>query len=500
MRNIFIIFAVVLLMAGCDRDIASKDPIRTVPDNPPKPINVRAEIGQQTITLYWEMTDSSDISRFRIYTATSQGTDFMLRDSTTAYFKTLSGLQHNQRYYFRIAAVYGTLESDRSDIISAEANNLSIVIEDDIEYINTQDIYVQTNVPSSTTHIKMSEDPNLAGAKFDLFQGTQTSFTLSKGDGLKTIYAEFLFEDGSKTAAPLSDDIILDTRAEIASVSFSPASQTFSAGDTIHFTLTTTEIKGNAWVTFGSGEGVDLYDEDADMVYTGYWIVPTNYTLNNGIVTGHFTDQAGNEAPEITDEDVINVASDPLPVTLLASGISSFQAELTWTEAVGDGYAAYRIYRDSDDTVDNNSLLIKSVTSRSSTSYTDTTLDANTSYYYVVYTYDNSGLYSVSNIAQARTQVNSAPEAIELFVIPAAGDTTGTLKWTQSNDDDFGSYRIYKSSAPGVTTSGTLAAFITSRSTTTFSYGSDDIGKYFIIYVYDRHGLSTPSNEVRINP
>lgn len=498
------ILVMTLMAAGCERDIESKDPVRSVNGEVPIPINLRAELGQQTITLYWAVTDTSAVSRFRIYWTTLEAGEFLRHDSTTGFSKTLTDLRPNQTYYFQVSSVSREgVEGDASEIIAATATVLSISIADDAPCTGSRDVLVQVNVPATVSHVKLSEQPDLADAAFRLFTGTQTRFRLSDGDGTKRVYAMFLFQEGSQSADPVQDDIVLDTRAEISSVSFSPTGTVFTAGQTVTFSLDAGETGGTASVSFTGVSGVSLYDGDQDGVYTGQWVVPLNFSLSNGIVTGLFTDAAGNWAPNRDAGETITVADVPLPVTLAATPVSTWKIDLTWTRSVSGDFAAYRVFRALTPDVSNSSELVVSVPAQPTTAYTDTVLDDNTLYYYAVYVYDNNGLSSMSNVASARTLVNTAPEAVTLFAFPdppAAGDTaTGTLEWTANGDEDLESYRVFYDRQPLPTPSDSMVSYESSRQATTFRFEVFGSGAhYFRAYVYDRHGLFTESNQVTV--
>ncbi len=214
-----VLAAVIIILVGpiigCSRYVDSRDPVRSLPDAGPIPINLTARLGNGFVTISWEVVDSADIALFRLYLADSTGAGYTLRDSTTGYSLTPGGLNVNERYYFKVAAVASSgLEGKLSEAVTARVTHLSIMIQSDREYTDSRDVQVQiTCPPEETSHLMLSEDSTFADAVFVLFVSMETSFQLSEGDGVKTVYARLQFVDGTQSSI-LSDDIVLDTRVQ----------------------------------------------------------------------------------------------------------------------------------------------------------------------------------------------------------------------------------------------------------------------------------------------
>lgn len=77
-----------------------------------------------------------------------------------------------------------------------------------------------------------------------------------------------------------------------------------------------------------------------------------------------------------------------------------------------------------------------------------------------------------------------------------------SLSWSKNQDTDFESYRIFRSTQPGVSATSTLAKTITDQNQTTFlDKDLDPKNIYFYrIFVFDRAGLSSGSNETSTTP
>lgn len=498
------------LFSACSRQLESRDPVRSIPEAPPTPQNVQVRVNDRAVTLTWELTDTAGVSRFRVYLADSAGGPFEVRDSTTAYTVSIDGLQVNRRYYFRVASVRSDgVEGTRSTAVSTTVALLNIEINNGNEYTNNRDVQVRLTAPAGTSYILLSEDSTLAGARVQSF-APGVSFRLSPGDGGKTVFGRFVFVDGSESDLPITDGIILDTRVAIDSVYFSPVGTTFQTGDTILLFLAGGEAGGEAQAKVGDLPSMDLYDDGiegdaaaADGVFTGRYVIPTGVGVDNVPVIGSFTDAAGNAAPSVSSLATLSISSPPVPVQLvLVEALYSYQVDLQWTVAAGDKFASYRLYRDVTAGVDTDSELLTKITNRNTVTYEDTTVDDNTTYYYRVYVFNQSGLSSPSAVDSATTPVNLPPA--EVVLSGQLQDATEvSLSWTANSDDDFASYRIYRDgSGVGDNNPTKLRGLITNRGTTTFTdYVSGSGSVYYWIYVYDRQGaVSGASNVVQITP
>jgi fibronectin type 3 domain-containing protein len=504
---LLIMVPAIFVFAGCSRHVDSLDPVRSIPEPLDAPVNLSVLIGNQAVTLTWEMTDPSNVAYYRIYLADSADSDFRLRDTTTTLSGTISGLLYNQKYTFEIAAVRtGGNEGKRSSPVSVRVPALSVVIKDNAEFTKSQSVNVTLNGGLGASEYQLSEDSTFASAPIENFS-SQVPFSLSAGDGKKRLYARYYYSDGSRTNGLIYDEITLDTKAAISSFSFSPTT-TLHTADVVTFTLNAGESKGTASVSFVGAPTISLYDDGAapdatanDGIYTGRWVVPVGVSASGEEVAGAFIDAAGNEALQLKASTLITIQSSPAAVSIVSAlAISTYQIEVHWTTATSPNFRSYQLYRAPNAGVSNASTLVTTIDNKNNAGYTDTTLDANTMYYYRVYVIDSFGLTAASNVDSARTQVNTAPAAVVLAGTLSADSSTFKLSWTKSTEQDFASYRLYRKNSSGVTTSDQLVAIINNASSdniTDFVNGSATV--YYRIFVFDRHGLSAGSNEVQLS-
>jgi hypothetical protein len=517
MKRIFLILTVIglsLLCLSCEKKLkqSTGPPLNLTP--PPTPKNIIVEVGDKTVQLGWSVDSLNGIARFKIYRSDSAGVDPKLYDSTATATTSYAdlGLKNGQEYFYQISSVASdNLEGYKSVKVSAVPNLYSVVINNDNKYTNTRNVTISLTGASNTRHVILSEDSLFGDASWQTFSGSK-SFTLSFGDGAKYVYAKFRDQDGNETFNSYWDNILLDTQASIASVTENTLGQTKTAGNIIHLTINAGETEGTAKVDLGTIRDLQLYDDgthgDAfvdDGIYELDYVVPNDVEVKDAVVTGKFTDAAGNQAPSKTASGRVTIVKAPEPVNLFtpfAVTGSYSSITLNWSASSEADFASYRIYRSTSAGVNLNSGLIANLTAKSTTSFTDTALSETTWYHYRIFVFDANNLSSGSNEDSARTNPNAPPAAVVLAAPTKIDSTSLKLVWTQNSDSDFASYRIFRSTAANVDTLDVLVTIINQAGTTTFTDENLTTGQtyYYKVFVYDQKGLAAESNEVSGTP
>ena len=372
------------------------------------PFNLASRLGDRTVTLSWEVDDPGAVASFRVHRSDNDGSSFAVIDSTSSSSSVLTGLPLNRPVLLRVTSLTSTgIESRPSGAIYVTAGLLRILIESGDEYTLTRDVSVEISSPVPVTYVELSESSDFVGAIAREFSASM-SFELSQADGLKTVYARLTFADGGEPGEALSDDIILDTQANIDSVWFTPRNVTFEAGDTVFFYLRAHgEIGGGAQVSFPGITGVLLMDTGAggdqnasDGIYSARWIVPVGLGVADGEVSGSFADAAGNNAPPAQALQLLNIrtATIPTPVVLAVGLTDSTTAHLSWSENEDEDFASYRVYRSVSPGIDvgDDFLMIAIITNQTTTTHEDY-LSGGGTYYYRVFVFDTEDLTAGSN-------------------------------------------------------------------------------------------------------
>jgi len=430
MKKISIILLIIALFAiSCNRYIESEDLDFQLPDEPPIPISLKIIHLPDGVNLSWQASDTIANILFRVYySIDTLETNYRLWETSGTYSSTITGLSTGQLYYFRIASVLpGNIEGERSTAVSSRIGVISVIINNDARYTNSRNVNIGFVLPGAAALMQVSEDFTFTGTRWQNYQPS-VGFELSSGDGLKHIYARFRFTDGSEsdTLGAITDSIILDTEADIDSVYFEPDDVVLAMDSVITFYLVSNEGWGKAEISFPGVDGLKLtYDTAGSDTISGQYVYSRNYTIPNnietvnGIVTGSFTDAAGNQADNVVAATLLNISNPPTPVTLFAAAQSSSSIRLNWSETIDNDFTAYHIYRDSNNTISNNSEAVSVIFSRDSVIYIDTGLNDSMRYFYRIYVYDNTGRSAASNIDSAFTPMDLYPDSM------GAGHSTG---------------------------------------------------------------------------
>jgi hypothetical protein len=149
----------------------------------------------------------------------------------------------------------------------------AIVINDNASYTDENAVILKFNASDrySVSWMMLSEDPSFRGAAWQEY-GRLAYFTLSTGDGLKTVYAKFKDSSGWESAV-VNNSIVLDTTPPTASILPLP-----SVVDTTTFTVCWTgsdSLSGLLWFN------VQYKDNDGNWTI---WQILTNST--SAVFTG----------------------------------------------------------------------------------------------------------------------------------------------------------------------------------------------------------------------
>ncbi len=507
MKKIILILLIGLIAAGCERTFDTNNVGFEPPDEISAPIALKVFHLPDGIRLSWAVHDTSEVSFFRVYYTQSEDDGYILWDTTSAFELDVTGLSSGITYLFRVATVTsGGVESPQSTSVSTSPGIISVSINNDAEYTNSRQLSVRFVVPATPNLVLLSEDSLGTAASWRNFAQPST-FTVSEGDGVKRVFARFRFTDGSESVESVGDSIILDTRAQIDSVWFTSSTPTPAVGDTIMFYIDAGEDGGEAFIDFPGLSNLTLYDDagsgDAiadDGIYSRRYIVPLNIQVDDGVVTGHFSDRANNNATSEIAGDRLNIPEAVDPITLRAVAETSYRVRLDWDAVSSSDFVSYRIYRSTTTGVDDSSELVTIITSRTTITYSDENVAESQPYFYRVYAYGSEGELTNSTETSVTTPANQIPAGVSLAVTVGSEDALQiALTWTQNSDDDFQYYRIFRGTNPGVTDlNGQPVAVINTRTQTSFTdyRANASTDYYYVIYVYDIQGArSDPSNE-----
>ena len=477
---------------------------------PLSPLDLKVTIGDGAIVLRWNHPKADEIDRYFIYRKIAADSGFVKIDSTITLSYTDSDVINGVSYQYGVSAMQGQFEGARTVSAVGIPTVFGLIINSGAEFTKSRSVVLALIAPLGTTFMKISNDSTFANAQWEPYLISKP-WTLSEEDGVKTVYVHYRDAGENETNRPASDDITLDRKAVIGEVTQNTAGQIKSAGQFIHFTLTSGEIKGVAAVDIGTVRtNIILFDDGTNGdntrdngVYERDFQIPTGLEVTDATVTGHFTDQLGNLAEAVEAMGRVTIQNPPMAVTLLpleSVNGSRTSLRVSWTTSPDQDFASYKLYRSLTANVTTSSMLVTSIESKSTISFVDPGLQENVTYFYRLYVFDSSGLSTASNEVSGTTAANLPPTAVTLFdPEPISGSTTSLrISWTQNNDPDFASYKLYRALTAGVSSNSTFVANIESRATLSFVDAGleDNTLYYYRLYVVDSGGLKAESNEV----
>lgn len=198
------------------------------------------------------------------------------------------------------------------------------------------------------------------------------------------------------------------------------------------------------------------------------------------------------------------LTNEPPTAVLLAApyGITEESVRLEWTRNYDTDFSLYRILRGERPGIDSDPTrrTVTEIRNAATVTYEDRTeMEEGKTYYYRIEVEDLLGARTLSNEVDA-TLDDLYPAPSNLSAGDPAGETTIGLSWSRNNDLDFESYRLYRSETAGVGETATLVTtLVDSERLRWLDTGLRENTDYFYrIFVRDRGGHSTPSNELSV--
>ncbi len=506
--------AALILVAGCST--RTTDPVFDNPLDPGSgsrlspPRAVTAVVGNNRVRLSWTPPDGVAVDQYAVFRTRTDGdpphdAKLVAQPTDTTYDD--ADVRNGRTYSYQIASGKAGRFGERTEAVEVGPGLFTMVISGDVPSVKDLAVQVSVGGPAATEAVELSEDPGFPGASWRRMASTLT-WTLSPGDGEKTVYARFRLADGTESF-PVFDTVNLDTRAVIRSVSFD-GDPVRTPGESIHFRIDAGEPDGTATIDVsGLFGGFPLFDDGTsgdptagDGVYERDATIPGGTTTLAAAVRGRFTDAAGNTAAQMDAPRTLSVRAAPQAVTLLDLTASPppdpAQVVIRWTQSLDSDFASYLVYRDTTDVVDPSDPLAGTITGRSTVSVTDSGLEEGVTYRYRVYVRTSLGLETGSNTVAVTVPNVRPPSAVRLSDPDGIAYTRLALSWTRNPELDFAAYRVYRNEDGAVDDGDLLVGEIADREHTYL----DDTGLventvyHYRVYTVDTAGLTARSNEV----
>lgn len=183
--------------------------------------------------------------------------------------------------------------------------------------INSGDGYTQTDAVTLTlaasdnlgvSEMRVSEDPSFTGVSWEAYATTK-AFTLSVGDGTKSVYAEFR-DDAGNVSGTVNDAITYDTAVPVSNSIVINSGDANTATTSVVLTLSSTDAT--------SGVDQMMLSENATFIGASWEAYATtrSFTLSSGdgtkTVYAKFKDNAGNVSSNVSDS-IVQDTTAPVP-------------------------------------------------------------------------------------------------------------------------------------------------------------------------------------------
>ena len=500
-------FIVALVVYSCENKLA--DPVAVNKAiYPAKPTHLTSYVGDKYVKLTWESPSKENV-KFYVYRKDSTLVQFVLIDSCTATYYTDTNVQNSMYYFYQVSAInLQGYEGPASNERAARPGMYSVIINQGASFTSSRQVTLSIIALEGTRFMQISNDSTFATATWEPLATTR-NWELSEKDGNKKVYARFRDAEGNDTDNTIYDTIILDSQASILSLNVRDIKTFNVAGDTIRISMETGETLGKAKLDIGTQiTGLLLHDDGLqgdslknDGIYSLNYVIPQGTDITKARFSGHFEDHLGNKATTFLSPTTISIFSPPSPVKLFKPEIIGTEynvLHLTWSMNSDADFMSYKIYRSNNSLIDTTANLVALITAHTVTTFADSNLQENTTYFYRIYVTDTQGLLAGSNIVEGSTNINLPPAAVSLSAPIIIGERSISLSWEQSNEPNFSGYRLYRDETTDINDSG-IPIFITQ--TRTGNYFQDNSVKnnttyYYRVYVYDAQGKSAGSNTV----
>jgi hypothetical protein len=512
--------ALLLVLACASCSTGSEEPVFDNPFDPangsglPVPDSVVVAVGNNQVQLSWSLPEGGEADEYAVFrrrldaeTAADAETRLVKRVGARTFLDT--GVRNGRLYGYRIAAGKDDRFGERTDEVEARPALFAVALAEDAPRTRNRTVGAVMTAPQGVVAVSLSETSGDPEASWRPYAPT-LSWVLSGGDGEKTVYARFRLSDGEESL-PVSDSIVLDTRAVIESVDFDGA-PVRSAGETMHFRLDAGETGGEARIDVsGLFDGVVLFDDGSrgdatpdDGIHERDVAIPAGKSVTQAAVTGRFTDMVGNVAGSVDAARTLSVQTPPDPIALFPATTSeppdAPAVFLRWSESPETAFASYRVFRAEGTSVSLSDRPLETISARRTLAYTDEDVVEGRTYAYLVSVRVTSGLETGSDAIQVLVPNLRPPDAVTLRDPGAVASDRVALDWGKSGARDFAGYRIRRNGSGAVSEADTTVAVITDVDRTFFDDTDlrENTEYFYRVYVIDQGGLDARSNEITV--
>jgi fibronectin type 3 domain-containing protein len=377
--------------------------VYTLPPSVPTNVIATATSPVQIVVNWTASTDPQGISSYQILRGTSPASLTqvgIVAGATTAF--TDRGLTASTTYYYAITATQASYVSDMSAVASVATLDLP----------SAPGSIVAAAVTTAQVTVSWAPGPSgLVVSSYRIYRGTSPSSMAQIAVRTTTSFTDTSLTPGTTYYYAIQET---DTSANASPMSVTASATTLappSAPLGVTATGTTTAQVAVSWSAGPSGMSISSYQiyrgsDPSSLVKLGSRATTsfTDTSLTPGTTYYYAvteTDAAGNVSPmsAVVTATTLAPPSAPTGVTVVAN--SNKRTTVNWSAGPsGMTIGSYQIYRGTTPT----SLAV--VATRATTTYTDTTVTPNTTYYYAITETDTMGNVSPASAPVAVTTPN----------------------------------------------------------------------------------------------
>jgi|GEM_PF-381614 len=162
------------------------------------------------------------------------------------------------------------------------------------------------------------------------------------------------------------------------------------------------------------------------------------------------------------NETANSVGPPAIPMGLTGNGLNE-QIELTWLANTAPDLAHYTLYRNTVN--DSTSATALATITAPETTYTDTSVTNETTYYYWLTAVDSSGYESAQSTGVQATPQDTQPTATPTGLTATGLNGQVDLAWTANSESDLASYTLYRNTTNDSTNAAVLATVFVPNTT-----------------------------------
>ncbi len=424
------------------------------------------------LTIHWA-DNATNESGYHVYRSTD-GTNFTdianLAANSTSFSDT--GLSSATTYYYKIAAWNSAGETSATAVSQQTAvaapNAPSLLTVNNASTSSLQLSWTDNSSNESGFKVYRSTD----GTNFTLVTSLAANVTTFTDTGLAS-NTQYTYKISAwNSAAEVTSSATSGTTQAVVVAPNVPASITFANVSTSGVTVNWTDTANNetGYRVYRSTDGVnftkvaDLAANSTSFADSG---LSSSTTYYYKVSDWNSAGETTSAASSTTTQTVVVAPAAPTSVT--ASGVTTTGLTLNWTDAASNE-SGYGVYRSTDGV---NFTKVADLAANS-TSFVDSGLSNNTTYYYKVTDWNSAGETAAATISQ-KTAL-AAPSMPGQLTISSPTISSLQLAWTDTSSNESG-FHVYRSTNGGAyTLVGNLTAGVTSfsdtglASNTTYSY------------------------------